>query len=185
MRKAGTLTPEEFWARMGQLDDQMRASADVMALYGVTDWTELIMTGDWLWENDRLTTVGLIHGDRLGGGPYVHVRATIHDPAAVVTNLRMSAHLHPRDRDQFLELWQRLAATPTTGVEIAVDGRLEPFNRCDDGAVWYAAARHRGYGVVIEARDVTPDQISLVRVKDIEPYLAGRRAYVRALRGEG
>lgn len=37
MRKAGTLTPEEFWAHMGQLDDQMRASADVMPLYGVTD----------------------------------------------------------------------------------------------------------------------------------------------------
>jgi hypothetical protein len=96
----------------------------------------------------------------------------------------MSAQLHPRDRNQFLELRKRLAATPTTGVEFAVNGRLEPFDRWDDDAVWYAAARHRGYGVVIEARDMAPDQISLVRVEDIEPYLAGRRAYVRALRGE-
>lgn len=184
MRKAGQLTPEEFWARMARLDDQMRASAHVMPLYGVADWTGLIMTGDWLWQNDRLTTVGLVHGEQFGSGPYVHVRTTIDDPAAVVTNLRMSAQLRPSDRDQFLELRERLAATPTTGVEIAVDGRLEPFTRCDDGAFWYAATRHGGYGVVIEARDLTPGQINLVGVEDIEPYLAGRRAYIRALRGE-
>lgn len=185
MRKAGQLSPEEFWARMAQLDDQMRASAHVMPLYGVPDRTELIMTGGWLWQNDRLTTVGLVHGEQFGSGPYVHVRTTIDDPASVVSNLRMAAHARPRDNDQFPELRERLAATPTTAVEIAVDGRLEPFNRCDDSAFWYAAARHDGYGVVIEVRDLAPDQINLVRVEDIEPYLAGRRAYVRALRGEG
>lgn len=184
MRTAGRLTAEEFWAHMAQLDDQMRASAQVMPLYGVADWTELIMTGEWSWEDGRLATVGLVHGDPLGRGPYIHVRTTTRDPAVVVSNHRAAAHDHLRDRDDFLELRQRLAATPTTGVEIAVDGWLEHFNRWDDDAIWYATARHGGYGVVIEARDLTPNLINLVRVEDIEPYLAGRRAYVRALRGE-
>jgi hypothetical protein len=128
--------------------------------------------------------VGLIHGDQRGGRPYLHVRTTTDDPATVVTNHRMAAQLRPRDRDQFLELLERLPATPTTALEIAVDDRLVPFDRWDDGALWYAAARHGGHGVVIEARDMTPDQINLVRVEDIEPYLAGRRSYLRVLRGE-
>ncbi|MGC9667411.1 hypothetical protein ACNTMW_12750 [Planosporangium sp. 12N6] len=184
MRKAGQLTPEQFWARMAQIDDQIRASAHVMPLYGAADLTESIMTGDWHWQNDRLTTAGLIHGEQSGSGPYVHVRITTDDPAAVVSDLRMRSHSDPRDKDPFLKLRERLASTPTTGVEIAINGRLEPFNRWDDGAGWYAATRHGGYGVVIEARELTPDQINLVRVEDIEPYLAGRRAYIRALRSE-
>jgi hypothetical protein len=184
MRKAGRLTAEQFWARMAQLDDQMRASAHVLPLYGVADWTELVMTGDWLWQDGRLTTVGLAHGDRLGSGPFVHVRTTTDDPTSVVSDLRMRGHPRPRDKDQFLELRQRLMATPTTGIEIAVDGRHEHFNRWDDDVFWYAAARSGGYGIVVEARDVTPGQINLIGVEDIEPYLAERRAYLRALRGE-
>jgi hypothetical protein len=184
MRTAGALTPEQFWARMTELDDRMRASAGLMPLYGVGNWTGPVMTGDWSWEDDRLTTVGLAHGDRPGGGRYVHVQITRGDAESVVSNLRAAAHPGPRDHDQVLAMWQRLADAVPTAVDITVGGAVERFARWDDDDCWYAAGRHGGYGIVVEARDVAPDRISLVRVVDIEPYLVGRREYLRVLRGE-
>jgi hypothetical protein len=69
MRVSGWLTPEEFWARIAEFDDQMRATAHVMPLYGLAGWTGMIQSGDWHWTNDLLTTVGLVFGDQRGGAP--------------------------------------------------------------------------------------------------------------------
>ncbi|WP_194918246.1 hypothetical protein [Catenulispora rubra] len=55
----------------------------------------------------------------------------------------------------------------------------------DEDGTWLAAGHHGETGLIIEASaglDIT--QVRLVRVTDIEPYIAGRRAHLRRLRGE-
>jgi hypothetical protein len=42
---------------------------------------------------------------------------------------------------------------------------------------------HDALGIVLEARHVAINDIALIRVYDIEPYLDGRRAWLRAVRG--
>jgi hypothetical protein len=167
---------------MAQHDDEMRASAHLLPLHGVADGPRPVMVGQWLWEDGVLTTVGLSYGDQPGDGPYVHVRTTVADPATVCTALRIRARPRPRDRERFLALRQHVAAEPNTVVVIVVDGRPESFDRWSGDGCWYAATRLGEYGLVVEARDVEPDQIDLVTVGDIEPYIAGRRAHLRALR---
>lgn len=184
MHVAGRLTPEQFWAHVDAVDDRMRASAHQLAMYGVDDGPPPFMTGAWSWENGVLTTVGLAYGERDGAGPWTQVLTTVADPATVVATLRMTALPHPQDEDGFRALDERLAATPVTATPIVVDGRPTTFDRCSDGPRWYASAQLGEHGVVVEARGVAPEHVRLVRVHDIEPYLAGRRAYLRAVRGE-
>jgi hypothetical protein len=52
---------------------------------------------------------------------------------------------------------------------------------CQDGdrAAWHHAIAH----LRIQAHNTTPDQVTLIRITDIEPYLTGRRSYLRAARG--
>jgi hypothetical protein len=38
--------------------------------------------------------------------------------------------------------------------------------------------------LVLEGRNLDPPALRLERVTDVEPYLAGRSAYIRRLRGE-
>ncbi|GAB2936002.1 hypothetical protein GCM10027280_24970 [Micromonospora polyrhachis] len=183
MHVAGRLSPDEFWAQMAQHDEQIRSSAHLLPRYGLAGWTGAISTGDWSWEDDRLVTVGLVYGDRLDGGPYVHSRTTVQEPATAVRLLRMATPPHPCDMTELLEREQRLATSPSTEVDISIDGRLERFTRWQDDTHWYASSAYHGHCVVLEVCGVTPDQITLVRVEDIEPYLAGRRSSLHALRG--
>jgi len=183
MHLAGRLTPEELWAHMTQLEEQVRALAQLLPLYGVADWTGLRLLGDRGWHNDALTEVGLAHGDRNSTGPVAGVQVTMRDGESAVRNLRIAEHDWSGEV-QLRALEHRLAATPTTSVDITIDGQPERFTRWNDDARWYAAARRDDHSVVIEARDITTAHIGLVRVRDIEPYLAGRRAHLRALRGE-
>jgi len=48
---------------------------------------------------------------------------------------------------------------------------------------WWAAGRYEGHGLVLEARLVSVKDVGLHRVHDLEPYLDGRRAHLRELRG--
>jgi hypothetical protein len=65
-----------------------------------------------------------------------------------------------------------------------VDGDLVPVTVWRDGRRWWAAGQYDGYGLVLEARGLPTDAISLVRSNDIEPYILGRRTYLRRRRGE-
>jgi hypothetical protein len=102
----------------------------------------------------------------------------------VIRNLRMAAAPFPRGLDEHEARSQQIAATPSTATDITIGGHSERFTRWDDNGTWYAAAQYAGHSVVIEARVVTAGEVTLARVTDIEPYLAGRRAYLRTLRNE-
>lgn len=184
MHIAGQLSPEEFWARIATSEQQVRDSADILPIYGLAGWSGPLMIGDWGWENGQLVTVGLGHGDPSGHGPAVHVRTTVHDPRTAVASLRM-AHLGaPHDEADFLRRRREAEAAPTERVDVRVDSVPVRFEVWNDGDRWWAAAQHADYGLVVEGLRTALDRLALVRVHDIEPYLAGRRAHLRALRGE-
>lgn len=56
--------------------------------------------------------------------------------------------------------------------------RSSPLERCSADA-WRVAGHHDGSGLVLETRQIPWTEVGLVRVHDLEPYLAGRRAYLR------
>jgi len=184
MRYAGQRSPEEFWARIAEMEQRVGDTATILPCYGLANWSGLLMVGDWAWENDQLVTVGLGHGDPAGDGPVVQVRTTVHDPRREAASLRMTAEGAPRGKDDFLRRRHDVEAVPAVEVDIPLDStpvRFQVWRRADR---WWAAADHGAHGLVIESHRLPTDEITLVRVHDIEPYLAGRRAHLRALRGE-
>jgi len=184
VRYAGRLSPEEFWARIAEMEQRVRDTATILPCYGLANWSGLLMVGDWAWENDQLVTVGLGHGDPAGDGPAVHVRTTVHDARREAASLRMTAERRPHDKDDFLRRRHEVDAVPAVEMDIPVDSTPVRFQVWRGADRWWAAADHAAHGLVIESYRMPTDGIKLVRVHDIEPYLAGRRAHLRALRGE-
>ncbi|MEY9864068.1 hypothetical protein ABH935_009722 [Catenulispora sp. GAS73] len=186
MKITGKLSPQEFWARMDEGDARVRAESGALPLFGVADWTGPRMTGDWGWVNDRLTSAGLAHGDRQGTGAFIHVKTTTDDPTEAALGHRMGAHLPLTDPEQFPTLRNRLRTDPGTPTTVTIDDEPHDFHQwsAPDGT-WLAAGHHGETALIIEASaavDIT--QLRLIRVTDIEPYIAGRRAHLRRLRGE-
>jgi hypothetical protein len=162
---AGRLGPEQFWAHIDELADQIRAVAHLMPLYGVTGWTGQVMTGDWQWHDDQLELAELAHGDPVGDGVRVAVATSTEAPFLDGP----PGHEHPD--------------APTGPARITVDGQPVDVTCRRDDQAWSATGRLADHHLRIQARGVTPDQLSLTRVTDIEPYLTGYRSYLRALRG--
>ena len=187
MRITGRLTPEQFWARMTAMEDDVRAQAHLLPLYGLTDWPGERILGEWGHMDGRLTTAGLLHGEFDNGdgaeGTRVQVMVDTRAPREVVQNLRLTG-ASPFDKEAALAARQQAGSPPTGTVTIPVNGDSEVFDHWVDGSTWYAARQHHGHALVIEARNVRPDELALVTVDDIEPYLAGRRAWLRHKRGE-
>ncbi|UKA52390.1 hypothetical protein LFT45_11465 [Arthrobacter sp. FW305-BF8] len=70
-------------------------------------------------------------------------------------------------------------------MSITVDGAEELFAVWRGVDHWWAAGRHDGNGLILEgSAGLDVRAVSLRRVADIEPYLQGRRAQLRAVSGE-
>jgi hypothetical protein len=179
----GRLSPEEFWARYADMEERVRATAGILPCYGLTGWSGLRMIGDWTWENDRLVTVGLVHGAPDPPGPLLHVHTTLRDPRSDVGALRMAAAGPPRAEDDRFRRYE-LDADDGERITIAVDTATIRFTLWGAGDAWWAAGHDDQYGLVLEGRRIRVDEVRLERVYDLEPYLAGRRAYLRQRRGE-
>lgn len=178
------MSPEEFWVRDAEAEQQIRTTSTVLPCWGVDGWGGLRMIGDWQWENDRLVTVGLAHGAPQGTGPWLHVATTVLDPRTVVASLR-SASTMTLDAGDAARRRSAPGADPDGAVTVHVDSagvHLELW-RTQDRDQWWAAGHHEGHGLVLEANRVPATDLSLHRVHDLEPYLDGRRTHLRELRG--
>ncbi|WP_194918244.1 hypothetical protein [Catenulispora rubra] len=112
MRMTGKLSPQEFWQRIDQGEARIRAEASALPLFGIDGWTGPRMTGDWGWENDRLVSAGLAHGDRQDGGAFIQVHTTSDDPTESVAGRRMATRMPTIEPDQFPTLRAELRADP-------------------------------------------------------------------------
>jgi len=181
---SGWLSPEQFWAHMDALEQRMRSTARVLPCYGLAEWPGRRLVGDWEWEDDRLVRVGLAHRDQAGDGTRLQVLTVVDDARREVMSLRMRKRGTPYARQERLRGHHEAESVAANQIDIPVDGVPIRFDIWRDGDLWWTAANHSGFGLVVEARGISPESVALVRVYDIEPYLTGRRQYLRELRGE-
>jgi hypothetical protein len=184
MHYGGRLCSEELRRRDAAAEERVRATAGVLPCYGLGEWSGLRMIGDWQWEDGVLVTVGLAHGARDSDGPTLQVLTTVKDPRRHVASLRLDAPGGPWDADTVHDRLRELETAVDEPAVTTVDGDLVPVTVWRHGQRWWAASRDAGYGLVLEARGMPIDCISLARIHDIEPYILGRRAYLRARRSE-
>jgi hypothetical protein len=144
-----------------------------------------------------VTSLTLAHGDPAAEhGPQlrVEVRADPDEPGggpelrrALTDDLRLVTAA--RDVRNAMGGIGRLPADqpdpPWSAVPIRLDGRPVRFQLLAEGRHWVAVAEVEGRTLVLQARDLAPEQVELVRVTDVEPYLEGteRLEESRARRG--
>jgi hypothetical protein len=77
-------------------------------------------------------------------------------------------------QDKKLEALAR-ALGPVTEVTrtVDVDGRAVTFAGLRAGAAWGLRAVHRGYGLTLCGSGDPGDSLSLVTIRDVEPYIEG------------
>ncbi|WP_026548969.1 hypothetical protein [Arthrobacter sp. Br18] len=111
------------------------------------------------------------------------VRTTTQDPVIDAGLQRMRGSVHG-GRPDMMARQQALREEKGDDVVIPVDGRHTVFTVWQERDGWWAAGSYDGHGLVLGVRGVDPASIELVRIRSLEPYFAGGRAHMRALRGE-
>ncbi|WP_382304343.1 hypothetical protein [Herbiconiux sp. UC225_62] len=114
----------------------------------------------------------------------VHVHWRTGDSRAVVDRLRHRENLLQARTTSWYRPVSPTEHLPDRIVDLKVDGRREPFEVWVRGAVWWAATTLGGRTLAVVARDVPFEDVALLRVTDIEPYIDGRRLWLRRMRGE-
>ena len=135
-----------------------------------------------------VTSMSLAHGDPLADdGPElrVEVRAGPEGPAALpdaelraflADDLHWNAGLaERRGAGPVLLAAGAVGGAPWSEIAIPVDGRPVAFAWLAEGRHWVAYAELADRTLVLSARDLPVDQVALVRITDVEPYLAGTR----------
>jgi hypothetical protein len=181
------------------MEAQFRAAP--LPLYGLPgSWAGLRHLGGYGHRHAKgsgpvVTSMSLAHGDPLAEhGPElrVEVRADPGEPARtpgataelrqfLADDLRWSAAVAAR-QGAGQGPW---SAPDTPGsawseVTIPVDGRPVAFAWLAEGRHWVAHAELEDRTLVLSARDLPLDQVALVRVTDVEPYLDGTRRLEQA-----
>jgi hypothetical protein len=114
----------------------------------------------------------------------VHVHWRTGDSRAIVERLRRRESMLRARTTSWYRPVSPTEHLPDRIVDLKVDGRREPFEVWVRGAVWWAATTLGGRTLAVVARDVPFEDVALLRVTDIEPYIDGRRLWLRRMRGE-
>ena len=114
----------------------------------------------------------------------VSVRTTVDDPRREVSFLRLAREGQPHDKEGFSRRQREIDSEAGEQLGVLVEGASVAFSVWRGQAGWYAAGNHDDLGLVLEGRDVSFEQVQLVRVDDLEPYLSGSRAHLLEHRGE-
>ena len=173
--------------RQHSRDDHRARQADILRrrafpIFGLDQrWDGLRWVGGWGSSGDEITHIGLAHGD-----PYDPAAALVRidtwplaGPMAAMTvaNAAQGLARHLWDEggaphglvrptwtsDDPTETWNTL--------ELAIDGAPMTFRTLGSGALWVALARIGNKLVAIEVRHIDPDNVGLVTIDDVEPYL--------------
>lgn len=163
-------------------------------IYGLAaTWTGRRFMGGHGGDGRHVTSLSLAHGDPFDeSGVELRVESSIREydsiefrrrqafeglvrdnrrPPTDATPDEFSAWAHRSERE-IRELpdpaWERF--------EIPVDGRPVSFDLLTEGRRWVAVARLEHSFVVLDARGLSPRDVSLVRIVDASAYIDGTRA---------
>ncbi|HWU48061.1 MAG TPA: hypothetical protein VN133_14990 [Humibacter sp.] len=190
MEWAERLTPDEFWERIDAGERSLRDSAAAWPSYTVAGWQGPAMVGEWAFGDG---VHAIVHGDPLATRrdaddlvlagleePHVLVRTGDDDARRTVHLLRRAAS---RPGEAF-DVASVAHAAPDEIAEIVVESTPVLFEVWRDPDCWWAAGSYRDDVIVIEARGLQPASLRLVRVADIERFIAQRREWIIRLRRE-
>jgi hypothetical protein len=179
MKLTGRLGPEEFWNQYDRKEALVLESSTDIPCYAVSPWSGPVAVGEWDLGSRPPAAVSLVHGT--AAGPSVQTWTTTQDPRTVAGLRRMAAGGPPAGG--LSDTPDPLLPEPDE-VLIPVDGVNVPFRLWRSADRWWADAQHGGFGLVVEGHGLEPGALALHRALDIQPYLHGRRAQLRILRGE-
>lgn len=183
MQISSRMSPDDFWRQVEKTHDHVRSSVDSTRLFGLAGWDGPAMVGDWEWEDQVLKRAGLAFG-----GPdddvSVHVVTVGDDPRRdVVRALSRSTGLRTGDPGYEYKS-ESIRKSRGESVWLTVDGVGVEFEMWGGPSHWWAAGHIDSARVTIESRNYAVDRVHLVEVRDIDPFLEGRRQYLQAARGE-
>lgn len=183
MQISGRMTPEQFWRHIDETDAQVRLAAATTRLFGLEQWDESIMIGDWGWESQRLQTAGLAYGTP-DDDVSVHIATVIGDPRReAFREISRATGVLPSN-PAYKDERRRIQESRGEAVTLRIDGVGVEFEMWGGPSRWWAAGHVDGVGITIEGRNYPVEQLSLIEVHDVEPYLLGRRTFLQAARGE-
>jgi hypothetical protein len=188
MHFAGELTPDEFWAVMDHGDDEVRRTFAERPAFEVRGWPGRAMVSEWSF-GSGIRSVTFLPAEWDGANladrdirPRVDVLVDVTEPRRMVAERMAFEELDRTGQPPRLPTAD--PPTPDAVIDVSVDGVAEPFELWSSGERARAAGRVAGVTVVIEASGHPIEEVSLVRLHDIEELLAERRRWIRDLRGE-
>jgi hypothetical protein len=151
-------------------------------IYGLdARWTGLRWAGGWGGSDDEIDHIGLGYGDPFDdAAPLVRVftwrlsppmeRLTVANAAQGLAESLWRDGGAPHDlvRSAFT------SEDPTASwpeLVLSLDGNPATFRSLAEGSFWVALARTEECLITVEARRISPDDIGLMAVDDVEPYL--------------
>ncbi|KZE98468.1 MULTISPECIES: hypothetical protein [unclassified Rhodococcus (in: high G+C Gram-positive bacteria)] len=182
MKVTGHMSPDEFWRDIDQSCDRVRLGAQGIGLFGLREWDGATMIGDWEWVNDLLSSGGLVHGTP-DGDVSVQISTVVGDPRReVVRAIERATGISPWEPD-YENRHRAVRDAPGVAVPMLCDGVSVEFSKWGGPDRWWAVGEVDGVSLVIESRNYPVDDVDLIEIDDVEPYLAGWRDYVRSFRG--
>ena len=188
MHFAGELTPDEFWAVMDHGDDEIRRSFAERPVFEIRGWPGRAMVSEWSF-GGGVRSITFLPADWAAANPSdpdirprLDVLVDIGEPRRMVAERMAFEILDRTGRPPQLPVDD--APTPDEIIDVDVEGVAEPFELWSSGDRARAAGRVAGVTVMIEAAGHPIEEVSLVRVRDVEGLLAERRRWIRELRGE-
>lgn len=188
MHYTGELTPEQFWAVVDDVDDQIRGAFAERPVYTVRGWSGRTILSEWAFgDGGGVRSLAFLPAGWDGANfddpdvsPRVVVLTDVEDPRRIVAG-RIAMEEFARTHEPPMLFDD--APTPDAVIELIVDGAAEPFELWSGGDVVRAAGRVGGVSLVIEAVGHPVDEVELERLHDIDDVLDERRRWIRSQRG--
>lgn len=181
MEYGGTLSEDEFWEQISATEAQVRETKHELPCFGLVSWAGSIALGEWDLGSRPPMTVGLLHGG-MADGPSVRTWTTRQDAMHTVAFYRATASGSTGKRDEYDERLRRAESDPGKPLDLLVDGSSVTFTLWNEPGHWWAATTLAGVGLVLKAEDVSPTDVELRMITDIEPYLLGSRTQIEEYR---
>jgi hypothetical protein len=173
------LSPDEFWQRQSTLDGEVQESFLHRTAYGIVDWSGTAMLGEWSLGD------GTYRSLRFDDGPGVTVVVASADRAAeaaldhLLMNLPVSLELR---LDTSAAPPEHRQPTPAGAVAISVSDIVTIFEGWNSAGFTVAGAAIGQVDLAVCWRGIDARLLRLAPVDAIEPFLEGRREFIRTAR---
>lgn len=181
MQTGPMLNPDEFWERVATMDVQLRESFAQRQCFGLDGWTGPRMIAEWALGDSTFRSVQYGQAGEPGQVMVATSEDDVEDPVQhIIGNL-------PSD-EPFEERMNRLRTAQLPAVvertTISVSGQRVTFDVRSVDKYLVADATVDGQHIVLRAHRIDLDDLQIVPIEDIEPYLDGRNALIRQARAE-